>query len=241
MRHWRITKCTVEKSGFALEYDHANITIDDSTFMDMTYHEYDEIALYSAGIIVLQSDIYITGNVLFSNMTNGRYAPYFDVVFSNVSITGDITFSGNKETPITAYSGIITLSGNVSFLNNTGTNGGAMALYSSTLNIASSTSVYFYNNSAIDTGGAIYVTRDEHYEHYFSLKYVYHCSYQLLDYNEDNWYDIQFVNNSAKNGGDHIYGEYIHSDTCYVTTFYDSSEGGFNPLTSYPAQKIFFL
>ena len=61
-------------------------------------------------------------------------------------------------------------------------------------------------NLAIDTGGAIYITRNEHYEPYFTLKYLYHCFHQLLDYNEDSWYDIQFQNNSAKNGGDpHIW------------------------------------
>ena len=160
----------------------------------------------------------IAGNVQFfstRNTPNGSAVVSF--LSSNVTITGDVTFASNKQTPITAYSSTITLSGNVSFLNNTGINGGAMALYSSTLNIASNTSVYFYNNTATETGGAIYVMNENMNLKFLFPKYT-ACFYQLLDYDESSstWYDIRFHNNSAKNGGDHIYGESMHSDTCYA-------------------------
>ena len=78
------------------------------------------------------------------------------------------------------------------------------------------TSTYTVNpniNYLLLLGGAIYVTREKFIEN-FQLIYV-HCFYQLLEYNEHSWYDIQFQNNSAKNGGDHIYGEYMNSDTCF--------------------------
>ena len=169
------------------------------------------------GINALDTTFIISGEVVVSNCHN-----ILIPVSSDVTITGNVTFINNKETPIIAYSSSITLSGNVSFLNNTGTNGGAMALYSSTLNIASNTSVSFYNNSATEAGGAIYVTRDTNLD---KVIFTFSpCFYQLLDFtNKDNWYVIKLQNNSAKNGGDHIYGECMHCDTCYA------AEAGYNP------------
>ena len=145
----------------------------------------------------------------------------------------------NKQTPITAYSSTVTLSGNISFVNNTGTNGGALALYSSTVNVASNTTVNFINNTATDTGGAIYVTNDKNNFWYSHPKNV-PCFYQLLDYGADsNWYDIRFENNTASNGGDHIYGESMHSCACYaVPIVSDDSEP--NIIPTYCVQKQVF-
>ena len=67
-----------------------------------------------------------------------------------------------------------------------------MALYSSTLNIASNTNVYFYNNRATDNGGAIYVGNEGNTDLPLPLL---PCFYQLLDYDYDvkgsiaNWYN----------------------------------------------------
>ena len=79
-----------------------------------------------------------------------------------------------------------------------------MALYSSTLNIASNAIVYFYNNSAMETGGAIYVTN--YHNNKVQLTGYTPCFYQLLDYNEGSWYDIQFRDNSSQEWrGPHIW------------------------------------
>jgi predicted outer membrane repeat protein len=111
--------------------------------------------------------------------------------------------------------------GSITFANNTGIKGGAMALYSSTLNIARDTSVYFYNNTAIEVGGAIYVASEDsnYYSVESTLNYLYmSCFYQLLDFNEHQTYNMRFVDNSATKGGDNIilYGEVMHGGTCYV-------------------------
>ena len=207
IRRWKMMGCTLTNSKLFLIYAYIKITIDDSIFTDMLH----------TGINALDTTFIISGEVVVSNCHN-----ILIPVSSDVTITGNVTFINNKETPIIAYSSSITLSGNVSFLNNTGTNGGAMALYSSTLNIASNTSVSFYNNSATEAGGAIYVTRDTNLD---KVIFTFSpCFYQLLDYtNKDNWYVIKLQNNSAKNGGDHIYGECMHCDTCYA------AEAGYNP------------
>ena len=212
IRQLKVTGCTFSNSFLQLNYATVKIIVEDSTIIDNT--TFSEDTEYSTIVHVLYSNIEIAGTVLFtiSSTTNGL-AP-FSFLSSNVTIIGDVTFANNKVTPIAAYSSIITLSGSVSFLSNTGTKGGAMALHSSTLNIASNTIVYFYNNTATETGGAIYVTNDDN--KFLGLPNYTPCFYQLLDYGEDNWYDIQFVNNSAQSGGDHIYGVSMHSDTCYA-------------------------
>jgi len=83
-----------------------------------------------------------------------------------------------------------------------------MALYPSTLNIARNTSVYFYNNSALESGGAIYVSGQ-------SIKptpFEENCFYQLMDYmySDDyyynNTYQIKFEENHAKKSGEHLFG-----------------------------------
>ena len=147
------------------------------------------------------------------------------VLSSNVTIIRKITFVNSIQTTISAFSSNITLVGSITFANNTGIKGGAMALYSSTLNIARNTSVYFYNNTAKEVGGAIYVANGD--SNYYSIEpdfnYLYiPCFYQLLDFNEKQTYNMKFANNSAVKGGDNIYGETMHSCTCYV------AEIGFN-------------
>ena len=77
---------------------------------------------------------------------------------SNINVSGDTLFSTSyQESALTVYLSTITLSGNVTFADNTGIRGGAMALYSSTLIIAPGTITTFTNNSAQHKGGAIYI------------------------------------------------------------------------------------
>ena len=217
-----ITNCTFSNSDLLLWYTSTNITVSNS--------------ILSGGKLYLSvsaSNIEITGTVRFSNTDQDTNLVLSDILFisSTVQITGNLTFSNNSQTSLSAYSSTITLSGNISFLNNTGVNGGAMALYSSTLNIAPNTSVYFYNNTATDTGGAIYVDNSE-----FNLGLLQQlpipCFYQFLDY-DANSSNISFCNNSATKGGDHIYGAFMHSGVCLTAVAADS-------ILSCCAQKYFY-
>ena len=85
-------------------------------------------------------NVEINETVLFSTTSQGLNPsnPLATCMFlsSNVTITGDVTFANNVRRAISAYSSTITLSsGNILFVNNSGVSGGAMALYSSNLNI----------------------------------------------------------------------------------------------------------
>ena len=181
----------------------------------------------------------IAGNMSISNLVyseDGDNSILF--LSSNVTINGSIKFANNIQCPITAYSSIINFFGNISFVNNTGTNGGAMALYSSTLNIAGNTSLHFINNTATDTGGAIYVN-NVNTDFLLPPYTLIPCFYQLLDYDVNSKrHHFQFINNSASNGGDHIYGEAMHSCACSVARF--SEDDVYIPVSSFCVQKRVF-
>ena len=135
-------------------------------------------------------------------------------LFSNITVRGDVTFADNVCTSISAYSSDITLSGNISFLNNAGTNGGAMALYLSTLSFAFGANVYFYSNTAMEAGGAIYVDKNYNNLRLVDGAYLPPCFYRILRVTTSDWLNISFYNNSATKGRNDIYGEFMHSGGC---------------------------
>ena len=235
VRQLRMTKCSLNNSNFHIIYASANVVIEDSIIINMLP------MVLQSGIHIYHSNLTIINGgsgVSFSNVSNGANpSSFISAIGSNVTIAGHIAFSNNKITPISSYSSTITLSGNVTFLNNSGVNGGAMALYSSTLNIAGNTSMYFYNNTATDTTGAIYVTRTIIKQTNFIYIQT-RCFYQLLDYTDYAWYHIEFQGNRAKNGGDHIYGEYMHSDICSVS---EIEVNIYQRLSSYMVQQNYFV
>ena len=125
----------------------------------------------------------------------------------------DSEFRHNRGTAIRATNvgpaGLI-LYGNIAFLDNTSLQGGALTLISTKVNFVPDVNITFENNHAEDVGGAIFVgtqsdstlydatnphTRSDCFYWFASLTLglLTNCS-------------ISFANNSAMNGGDHIYG-----------------------------------
>ena len=166
---------------------------------------------------------------------SGEACPGLTAAYNNITVAGDTTFANRHETALTAYDSLVTLSGYVSFVNNSGTNGGAMALYSSTLNIARNTTMYFYNNKAREVGGAIYVSATYN-------PYKIDCFYQLLNYtNSSKEYSLRFEANTAEKGGNHIYGVNMQ-DSCVVAYYRRSSYGWVGEtIKSYQATNYFFM
>ena len=123
------------------------------------------------------------------------------IVLSGATVFRDTTYNP----AILSYQGHIILSGTVLFVNNSALRGGAMALYSSTLNISANTVVTFSNNSATQLGGAIYIAPGV--IPMMILDDIYpRCPYQLLNCSANSTYKFIFEGNSATNGGDNIYG-----------------------------------
>ena len=165
---------------------------------------------------------------------SGEVCPVLIAAYSNITVTDNTVFANRHETAITAYASSITLSGQVSFVNNTGTKGGAIALYSSSLNIARNTSVYFYSNKVREVGGAIFVSATYN-------PFETDCFYRLLNYtNSSEAYSLTFEANTAEKGGDHIYGVNMQA-SCTVAYYRDSSYGWVGEtIKSYQAMNYFF-
>ena len=106
-------------------------------------------------------------------------------------------------TALNLISSNLTLAGDVSFISNTGEKGGALSLITTMLNILPNTNVTFTGNNATSKGGAIFVDNPTDVFKVFPHN---DCFYQLLEYDQDATYSLTFQNNSARNGGSHIFG-----------------------------------
>ena len=127
----------------------------------------------------------------------------------NVSFV-DCSFTGNRATPIVAYSSHFSVSGTINFVNNTGFEGGALAFYDdSFMSVHNNTEILFAGNYAQRVGGAIFVKSCLKREESYSKN---HCFFQLPSVliTKESWQSLNvsvtFVNNKARDGGDAIYG-----------------------------------
>ena len=89
-----------------------------------------------------------------------------------------------------------------------------MALYLSTLSFAFGANVYFYSNTAMEAGGAIYVDKNYNNLRLVDGAYLLPCFYRILRVTTSDWLNISFYNNSATKGRNDIYGEFMHSGGC---------------------------
>ena len=154
-------------------------------------------------------------NVIMKNCKLTRNS--MSMQYSNAILSGISHFtSTNQSSAISYYFSNITLSGVITFINNSGIRGGAIVLYSSTLNVLPGTDVLFINNYAVETGGAIYVNPSLTPDQLLSIMEQEtfpeslikrpRCFYHLLNCSVRATYTFSFSNNSAMNGGDDIYG-----------------------------------
>ena len=154
-------------------------------------------------------------NVTVENCNLTNYKVF--LLNSNIFFSGESQIAAsNLSSAILSFSSTIVLSGNVEFINNTATNGGAMALYSSNLNITGGTRVSFINNTAFDVGGAIYIDPGHLMQTLFLLEgsMLSPCFYQIIECNDTNGVTIHFANNMAANGGGDIYGGSLNKNVC---------------------------
>ena len=135
---------------------------------------------------------------------------------STVTFLGDIIFGRNyelrKSSPgaIYAHSSTLIFLGNVEFVNNTGYNGGAVALcHGSKIMMGEHAHLKFIGNHAKHFGGAIYVDN-----HVFSDAFTISCFYELADVFFSIKPRVVFENNSADNAGSVLYGGWI--DLCEI-------------------------
>ena len=105
--------------------------------------------------------------------------------------------------------------GQTIFRNNTGYRGGALYLYDSVIDLEENSTMIFENNLAKDIGGAIYIDNSNSATNFFKSR---QCFLRLLNYDRKSskcrlncpenqeCYELRFINNSAANGGESIFG-----------------------------------
>ena len=170
-------------------------------------------------------------------------------------------FTDNYGSAITAYTTdvgniLVIFSGNILFRNNTSHRGGAIHLFKSKIILRKSVSIIFQDNYAKDVGGAIYVYSFDKFSPYYAVEVGNHgdCFYDLTDhycsYRDLDSFKVCFENNSAKKGGDHIFGASVlsHCSVCpkplnteaakFVHNFIFSQPQilAFSPISSHPSR-----
>ena len=161
----------------------------------------------------LQDCTYINNRVVYTaallNIANDRSSQHvlqsgtIDIESISIRLSKVIVFVGNRGSAIVAKSAQVNVLENtkVKFVNNTATNGGAMALLGfSVLELYPQSEVVFDSNQASELGGAVYATSPHQTEFIFSHRCFFSYIY-IPDPNDWNT-SLTFVNNKAKYGVD---------------------------------------
>ena len=169
---------------------------------------------FFSSIQVTNSEITIDNAFI---LKNGGFGGIVSVWKSQITFVGNTVFAQNYEQrtsspgAIYAYSSTLIFQGNVEFVNNTGYNGGALALYAgSQIVIGRDAQLKFIGNHANHFGGAIYVD-------YYALSHsdTMSCFYKFADPLGNSMSPhVLIENNTADYGGSALYGGWI--DFCEV-------------------------
>ena len=161
-------------------------------------------------ISLLSGTVEFEGFVLISGNTVHKYESVLQVSDScQVYFIGEIMFinnTGRQGGAISAYSSNVYFEGNVSFIGNSADNGGAISLKEgAVINLEKDTRVRFIGNFAETYGGAIYI-EDAGLWIRRRVKCFLHIRY------EEEYYDVEFENNTAGIAGGALFGGWI--DLC---------------------------
>ena len=211
----------IELSNRMRNKKHLSMIITDSLFQ-----ENNGISLgvpYISTYFKLPKNLLITlKNVTFSNNTNlGVNTGILQVDKRGaLSIEDSCVFRGNQGNTIFADSTTITLSGRVIFKENIAfERGGAILLRLSTLNLQSvnntKTSIAFVNNKAKNVGGSIFISNLFNNINRDTGATESVCFYRVqgasLDQLRNSIITVDFVNNTAANGGNDIFNAALNS------------------------------
>ena len=150
-----------------------NVSIDGCIFSENSATVGSAMAIYehktngfSLGMQVsIKDSHFINNKVITTNQdavfATSQSASTVNIRSVNFTLHGNCSFVDNVGTGIKAETSVIGVNGNVTFLRNTGINGGALALITySYLIMNRNSSIYFIKNEARIGGGAIYVNEN---------------------------------------------------------------------------------
>ena len=191
-------------------------------------------------VLLLGQNKIVMGSVTVVVMQNTAvlYAPifitgsYIETQNSSISILNN---TGSDGGGIVLFNSTITFGGNsrVNFLHNRGSNGGAMTFYQKAVLILSeTTNLTFVGNHANKRGGAIFV-QDEDYVEYDYIRKITHFEYGNFYSSSEKRAHFHLTNNTAIEAGSAVYGGTISYDDFH---FYGLSSNDTSVVSSVPLQ-----
>ena len=191
--------------GIHVAFYNINVTVRNITFKDSTFVRSEENATRTR----------TSHNLNGMTITDCRFVSSSMTLLGINLLVRHSVFSNSSQTVITLYSSVVTLKGTVSFTNNLGRNGGALALIGTTVYIERRANVTFQNNRALEKGGAIFVDNLDLL--LYAQNIPSYCFYVVANFFKGiSKQIIYFIDNRAKLGGDHVYGGILKS-TCIST------------------------
>ena len=210
---------------------------------------YNNTAYYGSGMIIIAFPATLTSSIQFSNVlfryneVPNKLDKYQSVVLlSNVEkvILNQFEVSNHNTTGLMSINSLIAFEGHNTFVNNSGIYGGGIALYGSLrLLLSQNTNISFVKNHASESGGGIFVSQ------FLNINITTDCSFGVIpSHNSDDYKTVlYFVNNTANNSGDVLYGGQI-SDCFNKFDFdhlfsYNPQQTGLSVVSSDPIQVCF--
>ena len=172
---------------------------------------YNNTAQYGGGVYISALQYTSTSSIHFTNVSfqfnkvpnklNIYQSNMFLMNIENVMFS-QIDISNHNTTGLVSINSPIIFDGHSTFVNNSGINGGGIALYGfSLLLLKQNTNISFVNNHASESGGGIFVSQ------VIDNNIIKNCPFKNLSYyNNDTKTILYFVNNTADISGDVLYG-----------------------------------
>ena len=239
-----ICDSTLTQNGYGIVYTRSSISGGEKT-ANFQFHRTNVSKSTSSGVVLteLSAVQYNTQMISFQNCTfelNGKSAISVQS-FGPIFQIEDCAFRYNQETAVTAFFNDVELQGNVQFINNTGTRGGALSLIYSQVKFADNSYILFEGNVAA-YGGAICVASQKYLaqsyledifidaeEMGYNIASRFPCFYQISSSLTNSTVNITvtFSNNRAVRGGNSIHGASLHNFCPNVDTL-NSSQNLYN-------------
>ena len=205
---------------------------------------YNNTAYFGSGLSAIQdsstSRIHFTKvSFYFNKVSNKLYKYQCAVLLENIKnvIFNQIDISNHDTTGLVSMSSLIIFEGHNTFINNSGINGGGMALLGfSQLLLKNDTKITFVNNHASESGGGIFVSK------FIDGNYETICSFtNYLNYGAKAKIMFYFVNNTADISGDVLYGGRISgcSNFRFDHQFHYHQQTGLSVVSSDPIKVCF--
>ena len=185
------------------------------------YTEINFIAITDSQYISIYDTI-ITVNMSVVSSGELISQPAVIILWNSTLNLSRCTFTGNRITGIKAITSNITLSGNLTFSNNSAYTGSAFILVdNSILILTENCRVHFINNHATNTGGVFSISNTQRFKIIipcFRLNDVISCKDYVLpisicflrtQMDNSSTQNFIFSNNSAGKGGDIVYGGHV--------------------------------